>query len=48
MLLKEEQVNNFITLPQDGDGLITAAEIKETMLVLGENLSEAEVGDMVR
>ena len=35
-------------LHQDGDGLITAAEIKETMMVLGENLSEAEVGDMVR
>ena len=40
--------NDFITLLQDGDGLITAAEIKETMMVLGENLSEAEVGDMVR
>ena len=32
---------------QDGDGLITAEEIQETMLGLGEDVSEAEVKAMV-
>ena len=32
---------------QDGDGLITAEEIRQTMMGLGEQLSEAEVKAMV-
>ena len=44
----EDAAHAFKVFDRDGDGLITAAEIKETMMVLGENLSEAEVGDMVR
>ena len=33
--------------PQDGDGLITAEEIRVTMTGLGENLSETELTSMV-
>ena len=37
----------FKVFDKDGDGLITAQEIQETMLGLGENISEAEVKAMV-
>merc|ERR1712029_1304104 len=37
----------FIVFDKDGDGLITAEEIQETMMGLGEDVSEAEVKAMV-
>ena len=37
----------FKVFDKDGDGLITAQEIQETMLGLGEAISEAEVKAMV-
>merc|ERR1719308_508505 len=37
----------FKVFDKDGDGLITAEEIQETMMGLGEGVSEAEVKAMV-
>merc|ERR1712130_945873 len=37
----------FKVFDKDGDGLITAEEIQETMMGLGEDVSEAEVKAMV-
>ena len=33
--------------PKDGDGLITAEEVRETMTGLGEELSDSELTDMI-
>ena len=38
----------FQIFDQNGDGIITAEEIKQTMSLLGENVSEAEVSDMLK
>ena len=49
-----DKVSNFFPIKslhyiaaQDGDGLITAEEIRLTMTSLGENLSETELTSMV-
>ena len=34
-------------LPQDGNGFISAEELSEVMKMLGENLSEEEVWEMI-
>ena len=44
---EDEITHAFKVFDKDGDGLITAEEIRQTMIGLGENVSEAEVKAMV-
>lgn len=43
--LRQEAFNVF---DRDGNGLISAAELRHTMTSLGEQLTDAEVDDMIR
>jgi Ca2+-binding EF-hand superfamily protein len=44
----EELRKTFNIFDIDGNGFITADEIKQTMAHLGENISDAEVLDMIK
>jgi len=41
-------VQAFKFFDQDGDGTITAKELRECMKKLGEELSEDEIGEMLK
>ena len=45
---EEELRKTFNIFDIDGNGFISADEIKKTMAVLGENLTDEEVNDMIR
>ena len=45
----EEEMNEaFRVFDKDGNGVITAAELKQVMANLGENLTEEEVSEMIK
>lgn len=45
---EEEMTEAFRVFDKDGNGVITAAELKQVMANLGENLTEEEVAEMIK
>lgn len=45
---QEETLAAFKVFDRDGSGTISAAELKAVMKSLGENLSDAEIDEMIR
>lgn len=46
--IEEEMREAFRVFDKDGDGYITASELQQVMLALGESLNEEDVADMIR
>jgi len=46
--VEEELIEAFKVFDRDGNGLISAAELRYVMMNLGEKLSDEEVDDMIR
>ena len=45
---EEELIEAFKVFDRDGNGLISAAELRHVMTNLGEKLTEEEVDEMIR
>ena len=45
---EEEMMAAFRAFDDDGNGYISAAELRQALLKLGERMSEAEIVDMIR
>ena len=47
--MSEEHIREqFRALDKDGDGLVTAKEIREVLTALGDRLSDEDVDEMIR
>ena len=46
--IEEEMKEAFRVFDKDGNGFISAAELRHVMVHLGERLSDAEVEEMIR
>ena len=45
---REQLIDAFKVFDHSGYGLITASELRQAMLSLGEKLSEEQIDDMIR
>ncbi|KAL3874509.1 hypothetical protein ACJMK2_037518 [Sinanodonta woodiana] len=48
MNLETEMLDTFKVFDKDGNGLISAAELRHVMINLGEKLTDEEVDDMIK
>ena len=45
--IEDELIESFKVFDRDGDGFINAAELRTSMMNLGEKLMDAEVDEMI-
>ncbi|OWF56432.1 calmodulin-like [Mizuhopecten yessoensis] len=47
-LEKQEYVDAFKAMDQNGDGVISASELRQVLKSMGENINDKDIGDMMK